>query len=135
MAINKVTGITFNALMLLLDLLRTSFQVYSFKCYGCGRSSIRNCLLPENRRTVNCQETSVCYNAAAYDLGISVLGNKIYSIFIFSRAKKQIYFIYREHCNTLTTHWRCVALSCELIIHNKAKFRSEINGVLKFQVL
>ena len=117
--------------MLLLDLLRTSFPVYSFKCYGC-RSSIRNCLLPENRRTVNCHETFVCYNAVAYDLGKLSLGNKIYSNFIFSSAKKQIFFIYREHCNTLTTHWRCVALSCELIIHNKAKFRSEmINGVSK----
>lgn len=113
--------------MLLFDLLRTSFQVYSLKCYKC-RNSIGNCSLPEHRSTLNCGETFACFNATAHDRGESILGNKFYSNFIFSSAKKQICFMYREHCNM---HWRCVALSCELIIHNKAKFRSEVNGVIK----
>lgn len=113
--------------MFLFDLLRTSFQVYSLKCYQCS-SSIRNCLLPEHRRILNCKETFACFKGTAHDLGKSVLGNKFYSNFIFSSAKKEICFMNREHCNM---HWRCVALSSEFIIHNKAKFRSEINGVLR----
>ena len=112
--------------MLLLDLLGTSFQVYSLKCYDC-RTYIGDCS-PEHRLTRNCEGTHACFEATAYDRGESVFGNKFYSNFIFSNAKKQICFMYREHCYT---HWRCVALSCELVIHNKAKFRSEINGVIK----
>ena len=127
MAINKVTGITFMLWCFCLIFWERLFQVYSLKCYRC-RSSIRNCLLPEHRIAATCAGSLICFKANAYDRGESILGNKFYSNFIFSSAKKQICFMYREHYNT---HWRCVALSCELIIHNKAKFRSEINGVLK----
>lgn len=58
--------------MLLLDLLGTSFQVYSLKCYDC-RSFLGNCS-PEHRRTRNCEGTDACFEAIAYDRGTSVFG-------------------------------------------------------------